>query len=73
MQQKLGHRNDTCMTPLELGATWFWIGKITYLAIDIKLYKHYIMSVMGPYKGCKENMVDLIYFELELLNKKLKI
>ena len=46
---------------------------ITSLVIDVKLYKHSILGFMGPYKGCKENMVDLIYCESKLLNKNTKI
>ena len=46
---------------------------ITPLGIVIELYKHSIMVVMVPCKGCTEKMVDLIYCESKLLNKNTKI
>ena len=46
---------------------------ITHLIIFIKLYKHSTVIVMGQYKGCTENMVELIYCEFKLLDKSTKI
>ena len=46
---------------------------ITHLIIFFKLHKHSIMVVMGQYKGCTENMVELIYCEFKFLDKSTKI